>query len=86
MPKEEPAEIVTRRFRIERGPEGEVERVFVEGVNAKGARHWHVAWTGKRGSRQPDLAWLDIASLLAIDLVVPPQARLVSPLASAPAP
>jgi hypothetical protein len=40
MPDE--AEIVTRRFRIERGPEGEVERVYVEGlveaVNAKGRR------------------------------------------------
>jgi hypothetical protein len=70
MPRKELAEIVTRRFRIERGPEGEVERVHVEGRNAKGRRHWFLVWTGK----QTSLSWLDVSWLLSIDLVVPPLA------------
>jgi hypothetical protein len=69
-PRKDFAEMVTRRFRIERGSEGEVERVYVEGVNAKGRRHWSLAWTGK----QAGLSWLDVSWLLSIDLVVPPQA------------
>ena len=64
------AEIVTRRFRIERGAEGEVERVYVEGLNAKGRRHWFLVCTGK----QAGFSWLDVSWLLSIDLVVPPQA------------
>jgi hypothetical protein len=69
---EEFAEIVTRRFRTERGPEGEVERVYVEGLNAKGRRHWFLVWDGEQPDRQRGLSWLDVSRLLWIDLVVPP--------------
>jgi hypothetical protein len=82
MTREESAEIVTRRFRIERGSEGEVERIYVEGADGKGRRHWFPVWTGKQAGRPQDLRWLDVSQLLSIDLVVPPQARLVSPPAS----
>lgn len=71
-PRKEFAEIVTRRFRIERGSEGEVERVYVESLNAKGRRYWSLVWTGK----QAGLAWLDVSWLLSIDLVVPPPAGI----------
>ena len=64
------AEIVTRRFRIERGPEGEVERVFVEDRDTWRRRHWFVVWTSKQAS----LSWLDVGWLLSIHLVVPPRA------------
>jgi hypothetical protein len=66
MPDE--AEIVSRRFRIERGAEGEVERVYVEGLNAKGRRHWFLVWAGDQPGRPQDLSWLDVSRLLWIDL------------------
>jgi hypothetical protein len=67
--RKEFAEVVTRRFRIERGPEGEVERVYVEALNAKGRPHWFLVWA----SEQASLSWLDVSRLLWIDLVVPPE-------------
>jgi hypothetical protein len=72
MTREEFAEIVTRRFRIERGPEGEVERIYVEGDNAKGRPHWFLVWAGEQAGGQRGLSWLDVNRLLWIDLVVPP--------------
>jgi hypothetical protein len=69
MPQKEFAEIVTRRFRIERGPEGEVVKCFVD---SRGHHHWYLAWTGNQAGRWQDLRWIDISQLLAIDLVVPP--------------
>jgi hypothetical protein len=54
---EESAEIVSRRFRIERGPEGEVERVYVLGDNAIGRHHWFLVWAGEQPGRQQGLSW-----------------------------
>ena len=67
------AEIVTRQFRIERGSEGEISRISVEGlieaVNSKGRRrHWYPVWAS--AGRRQDLSWLDVSRLLWIDLVV----------------
>ena len=77
-----PAEIVTRRFRIERGSEGEVERISVEGVvergNAKGRRHWYLVWASEQAGGRRSPSWLDVSRLLWIDLVVPPQAKAVT--------
>jgi hypothetical protein len=72
MTGEELAEIVTRRFRLERTPEGEVDRVYVEGDNAKGHPHWFLVWAGEQAGKQQGLSWLDVSRLLWIDLVVPP--------------
>jgi hypothetical protein len=56
MAEPEFAEIVARRFRIERTLEGGVDRIYVEGVNAKGRLHWFLAWTTNR-------AWATISRL-----------------------
>jgi hypothetical protein len=72
---EEFAEIVTRRFRVERGAEGEVVRCYVEGDNAKGRRHWFLVWAGEQAARQPDLSWLDVSRLLWIDFGRPAARR-----------
>jgi hypothetical protein len=77
------AEIVTRRFRLERTPEGSISRVYVEGlveaVNSKGRRrHWYPVWAS--AGRRQDLSWLDVSRLLWIDLVVrsPASARSIT--------
>jgi hypothetical protein len=70
--RETAAEVVTRRFRLERTPEGSISRVYVEGPNAAGRPRWFLVWADEQAGRPRDLSWLDVSRLLWIDLVAPP--------------
>jgi hypothetical protein len=75
LTREDEAEIVARRFKLERGSDGVVERVFVESDNG---RHWSLVWAGGQPGRRRDLPLIDVARLLWIDIEKRPPSRTIA--------